>query len=325
MVDPLAGRHALPGTLNSRQLALILLSLVIAAAFYVVAASYLGSADLLQSLAGVDLRVVAFAMALTIVSLLLRFSRWSCYLHLFGYRIPSLRSFLIYLAGLALTTTPGKAGETVRSLFLRQLGVPYPVSLAAFVCDRLADLVAVLSVAALIGAFVYSESWYVGLVLVVVLVVTVTAVFAVRWLNGMEDARIRSTTIRRVWRHVRPLASNAGKCLSSWLFVLGIALGGLAYGLQAFAFTVVATSMGIGVPWPALIFTYFFATFTGAASMLPGGIGSMEIAMVVLLVHFGALPVQALSLTLITRLVTLWFAVALGGLCSLLLSSRRCF
>jgi hypothetical protein len=54
---------------------------------------------------------------------------------------PGLR---IYLSGFALTTTPGKAGEMFRALLLRRLGVSVPTAFAAFISERLSDLIAVL-------------------------------------------------------------------------------------------------------------------------------------------------------------------------------------
>ena len=60
-----------------------------------------------------------------------------------GHSVPVLRNLEIYLAAFALTLTPGKAGETVRSVYLYPYGVSYPKSIGAFIAERLLDLVAV--------------------------------------------------------------------------------------------------------------------------------------------------------------------------------------
>ena len=59
---------------------------------------------------------------------------------------------------------------------------------------------------------------------------------------------------------------------------------------------------------------YAATTIAGALSFLPGGLGVTEGAMTLLLVRSAAQIDQATALdaTLLTRLATLWFAVALG-------------
>ena len=51
----------------------------------------------------------------------------------------------------------------------------------------------------------------------------------------------------------------------------------------------------------------------GSLSFLPGGLGTNEAVMIGLLVMNGLPEVAAVSATLICRLATLWFAVALGA------------
>jgi uncharacterized protein (TIRG00374 family) len=55
-----------------------------------------------------------------------------------------------------------------------------------------------------------------------------------------------------------------------------------------------------------------FAMLVGAISFLPGGLGGVEATMVGLLILIGSTQPLALAATVIIRLTTLWFAVALG-------------
>ena len=51
-------------------------------------------------------------LGLSLLNYVLRFLRWDAYLsHITQIEIPKLRHFVYYLAGFALATTPGKAGE----------------------------------------------------------------------------------------------------------------------------------------------------------------------------------------------------------------------
>lgn len=72
--------------------------------------------------------------------------------------------------------------------------------------------------------------------------------------------------------------------------------------------------MGVPIGFTTGIGIYGIAVLAGALSFLPGGLGSTEAVMGVLLVAFGADGAAAVAITLLCRIATLWFAVALGGL-----------
>ena len=57
---------------------------------------------------------------------------------------------------------------------------------------------------------------------------------------------------------------------------------------------------------------YAAAIVVGAVSFLPGGLGTTEAAMVTLLVNYGLGIPEAIVLTIVCRLLTLWIAVLLG-------------
>jgi uncharacterized protein (TIRG00374 family) len=93
---------------------------------------------------------VGLVLQLSLLNYGLRFLRWSLYVAQLGHRLSGLRHLLIYLAGFAFTVSPAKAGEAVRSIYLREQGVSYPESIAALFVERLLDLFAVALLACLI-------------------------------------------------------------------------------------------------------------------------------------------------------------------------------
>ena len=65
----------------------------------------------------------------------------------------------------------------------------------------------------------------------------------------------------------------------------------------------------------ACVFIYAISTIAGAISMLPGGLGSTELGMSLLLRKLvGASVGQATAATFLIRIITLWFAVVLGAI-----------
>ena len=69
------------------------------------------------------------------------------------------------------------------------------------------------------------------------------------------------------------------------------------------------------------VFIYAFSTLAGAITMMPGGIGLTEVSMTGLLLRLTSCTDKsaAAAATIVIRLCTLWFAVAVGIIASSLL------
>lgn len=257
-------------------------------------------------------------------SFLWRFGRWESTLRHFEYRVPRWRHLAIYLSGLALTATPGKSGETFRSALLLQQGVRVPHSLAAFVVDRASDVLGV----CLLG---FLAAWMSG------------QARAWAWISAYAVLLLGSCTAAWLLLHPRALTAwswltrrlrwrplDAGKLvLESWASVWRLprvaafsSLALLAYGSQALVFAWFCFTAGTGVPAADCVLIFVQATLFGAASMLPGGLGAMEAALVLQLTERGTSYGVAVSLAIAIRLVTLWLGMGIGAI-SLLASSRK--
>jgi len=80
--------------------------------------------------------------------------------------------------------------------------------------------------------------------------------------------------------------------------------------------------MGVSVPALDAFAAYPLAMLAGAASMLPGGVGSTELAIVVSLARHGIGLETAALAAVGVRLSTLWFAILCGLVAIMLLESR---
>lgn len=123
-------------------------SILLAAAGYLAAALWSGGAAVAGAVARVGAGGLGVALSLSLLNYGLRFVRWRLYLRALGHAPDWLAHGRAYLAGFALTTTPGKAGEAVRAVLLRRWAVPYTDTLAAMFSERLSDLFGVLLLAA---------------------------------------------------------------------------------------------------------------------------------------------------------------------------------
>ena len=129
--------------------------LALGVAGYLVAALAADSARLLAALHSLGPFGLLLVLGASLVNYALRFQRWAGYLANLGHVLPGGPHLLIYLAGFAFTVSPGKAGEAVRSLYLRdRYAVPYADSMAALFVERLLDVLAI----AVLGSLVVLQA-----------------------------------------------------------------------------------------------------------------------------------------------------------------------
>lgn len=302
----------------------IILSLSIAALLYLAAVFFTGTDETLQVFSRLGVGGWLILLGFSLCSYLLRFVRWQYYLRRFGWRLPTRLHLAYYLAGFALTTTPGKAGETIRSVLLRPHGVPYPSSLACFFTERLLDVVVVALFATLLTlGFDQQRGFTVGVFVMTLAVIPfLHSPLLPKFLRRMEQG-VRSVRFGNVLSALTRLLEDARNLLAPRPLYLGLGLGMLAWSMQALAFHYLMHRIGFELNLPMAVGIYTFGLLAGALSMIPGGIGSTEVATGLLLTAAGADPQIAVSAPLISRLSTLWFAVALGLLASTWLAGQR--
>ena len=295
----------------------IVISLLFALAVFIALAFYADAPRLLAAFERFDWRWLPLALAITFTNYLLRFARWHYYLNVLGIRNISRRdSFLIFLSGFSLTMTPGKLGELLKSLMLKnRCGTPISFSAPIVVVERLTDALgmAILAAAGLvfypvgIGALIAILAATIGFVVIVQ-----QRALAERWLAVLA----RVGVIRRFTNLARNLYESAYLLLQWKPLLLAIALAIAAWFAECVAFFFVLVGVGQAPSFLLVLqatFIYAAASLFGAALMTPGGLGATEGGMALLLEQIIALArEQAVAATLIVRLCTLWFAILLG-------------
>lgn len=271
---------------------------VTAAAGYLGAVIYSGWADVAAGVSQIGAGGLAVALLLSLANYGARYLRWQIVLANIGHRIPHRENMAIYLSGFALTATPGKAGELIRSTLLSKHGVPYPHSFAAFVGERLADLLGVLVIAAIgLSGFEQLRGWIIGGFAVVAVAI------AGAWLAGRT-----TKNTGRLASFLEAVRSSVSRRTLAPILILSV----IGWAAEAYAFALIANWLGCGISELQALFIFSFSMMAGAASFLPGGLGGTEAAMLSLLALAGSDPARAVAATVVIRLTTLWFAVAIG-------------
>lgn len=266
---------------------------------------------------------VAAAAALSLWNYALRVVRWRMYLgrlKVAGAALSWRFVALTFMSGFAFTLSPGKLGEMVRGRYYQPKGIPMSAVTGAFFVERLLDLVVMilLALAVLADLKDYSSFLWVAVALVGGLLASIAFM---PWASVAQ--RLGSKPHGKLLSALRSLAHmfvNARQFLSPGMLLAGVVLGLFAWAAEALGLKLVAdviVPMQLSVP--AAMGIYSIAIIVGALSFLPGGLGSTETVMTALLVAHGFAMPQAILLTLVCRLLTLWLAVIIGWLCVWLL------
>jgi uncharacterized protein (TIRG00374 family) len=291
----------------------VLWSVALAALGYLGLSLWAGWREVVAAVVQVGPAVLIGLLALSLSNYLLRFLRWARYLALLDTPVDWRINLAVYFSGFALTTSPGKLGEMLRSVLLKPHGVPVASSLAAFFAERASDLLSILVLAA-IGLWAYAPARpVVGLALVAVVV----AFLLVQWtalITAIDRwALSRPQKWARIVVRLCEIVLHFRRCFSLPAMSMGLAIGIVAWFAEGFGFWWLLGALGHPLSLSTAVFIYAFAMLVGGLSFLPGGLGSSEAVMIGLLVLNGFPEPAAVTATLICRLATLWFAVGLGA------------
>jgi uncharacterized protein (TIRG00374 family) len=280
-----------------------------------------------EALKAFEWRYLLFACLLAAGNYAVRFLRWHYYLRVVGVgdKVSVRDSAQVFLAGFALTVTPGKLGEAVKAALLRAShGITIARTAPIVIAERVTDLLALLLLA-LVGVFSFDVDRR-FLLAAAALVVGGVLVVSIDPLAKRAIAIAgRLPLVRRFAHRLDEFHSHTAAMLAPGPLVLATALGVGSWFLECLAFSVVVHGFpGATVGLRAATFIYAAMTVAGALSFLPGGLGVTEAGMLAMLVRFGTGIDRgtAAAATFLTRAATLWFAVALG-LPALVLYARR--
>jgi uncharacterized protein (TIRG00374 family) len=196
----------------------------------------------LENIKEIPFTLYVWLLLLSTASYLFRFSRWYYFLHPLEPTISITKHMLIYFSGFALTTTPGKAGETIRSLFLAPCGIKYHQSLASFFSERLLDVVAVLTLSLFLFAWAFPEyqQWMMISAMFIVIVFllvrsTVIPLLIERFLKHKSKALLLA------------FQNQVSRFLSNRSLLITLLLSLLAWTAQGYGLYLIVDAMGFDV------------------------------------------------------------------------------
>ena len=294
-----------------------LLLAVLTVGVFVALVGYGDFGGTIDEIGNLSISYLLAGLGLALSNYLLRFLRWAFYLKVLKIEAPVDISALVFLSGLAMSITPGKAGELVKCYLLNsKTQVPVSRSAPVVVMERLTDVISVI-ILGLTGFVLLPVP-----VIVVLAVALVVSVIGLMFALSRHALRLTGLPILSKWSELLKDSQEGFKELAApRVMVVGVAIGAVAWFAEGLALWVILRGIGSEIDLVRALPIYAAATLVGAVTALPGGLVGTEGSMLAFLQQSGVTRAGASAGTVLIRLVTLWFAVLVGLLA--LLALRR--
>ena len=290
--------------------------IIISLVGYTAVAAWLGFAEVLAAVRLIDSRVFILLFGLTIGNHLIRFGRWRWLLSRLGHQLPVRQCMRYYLFGLAFIATPARAGEAIRSLYLKQHHVSYTDSLSILALERIYDVSVMLCLSVLAASYFGAKALLVAAALLVTIVLLGMRLGKIVHVVMRLRHRISARWTEGAFELLGRLDQSVSSLVRASAPAVSVAAGVAGFALQGVGFYIIMTAFGIDASVWTGIGIYAFGVTVGSFSMLPGGVGATEATMGLLLASLvGASPSSAAAVVIISRMTTLWFSVAVGATC----------
>lgn len=305
-------------TITSKQIVKRILPAVILGFFVLLVLGFIGDLqEVVQTLEEFNWAIFPLILVFTLFNYSLRFVKWHFYLGQLGVRnFPIRQSARLFVAGFPLAMTPGKVGEVLKGVWVKQMtGLPVAKGVSAIVAERISDGLAVLLLSTL-GVIAYPQYWLAFLIILTILVgvIVISQIKVVA--HYLLDFSERIPFVKKFTPVLREFYDGSFAVFRPGATIFAVGLGMVSWLGEGIGFYLLLTNLGLAPGRQTLsnaIFILAFSTIIGAVTALPGGLGAAEVSiagMLTLLVGMEAS--QAAAATLLIRLATLWFGVFLG-------------
>ncbi len=294
----------------------IIFSLLLAFVVMTAIALYSDVPRMLSSLAHFRWAYLPLILGFTLFNYLFRFVKWQYYLRRLRIVLDWRKSLLVFLSGLSMAITPGKVGELLKSYLLRRAtGTPISRSAPIIVAERLTDGIAMLALATT-GLVLYRFGWQILLLLFVLGILGIALVqnrtLVLACLSYLE----KWPKLTRITTAVRTFYESSYTLLQWRPLLLAICIGIVSWSGEGVALYCVYAGLGMTAGLDLFIKALFIlavSSLVGSASGLPGGLGTADGSMVGLTrVLISPSATVGGAATLLIRLCTLWFGLAIG-------------
>jgi uncharacterized protein (TIRG00374 family) len=242
--------------------------------------------------------------------------RWQILLKKNDINIPIKKSFLLFLGGMSMSITPGHVGELIKSQLMKTIyNIPRTKTAPIIFVEKFYDLTGAI-IAAIIGIIILGMDTSLILISVSILIVII---FLTYYRPIFEFILKRVTKTKFFSKYSENLSDSyeiVRNSTTPQISSISFGLSVLYWIIISVAVHFILLSFGIeSISVLKTISIYSSSVIIGAISFIPGGLGITEGSLIGLFSLEGIDVSLALILSVMIRILTMWYSVSIGFIC----------
>ena len=241
------------------------------------------------------------------------FTRWNLLLKNSNIHVPVKDNLKIYLSGFALSITPGKVGELIKSQLLKnKFGIPREKTAPIVLVEQLYNIIGIIGVS-ILGLWYFELGAHIILIAASLLVILLILISSKRLFDKFLTLLSRIKFLSKYTSSFSNSYDVLRKSTRGWIVVYASALSIAFWLIESVIAYFVLLSFGVNhIEFLSVITTYTSSIILGVASFLPLGIGVVEGSLAGFFTLQGVDVSIALTLVIFIRIFTRWIAVSVG-------------
>ena len=241
------------------------------------------------------------------------FTRWNLLLKNSNVYVPVKDNLKIYLSGFALSITPGKVGELIKSQLLKnKFGIPREKTAPIVLVEQLYNIIGIIGVS-ILGLWYFEFGAHIILIAASLLVIILILISSKRLFEKFLTLLSRIKFLSQYTSTFSNSYDVLRKSTRGWVVVYASALSIAFWLIESVIAYFVLLSFGVNhIEFLSVITTYTSSIILGVASFLPLGIGVVEGSLAGFFTLQGVDVSVALTLVIFIRIFTRWIAVSVG-------------
>jgi len=292
--------------------AIIIVFLILA--FYIGFIAYSDFSEFSSNISQFKIEFIPIIFGLSFVSYFIMGIRQKIFLKRLGIELKIKESSLLYFSGLSMSITPGGAGETIKSYYLKKkYGHKISKTFPLVLIERFHDLGVVISVIAFTLIFLQiSEVIIIEIIIIPLIIIAYVLIRTKKLFLKIINFFKRIKKLEKVFVNISESYDGMYEMLDPKTTIKAWVTGIMAQVF--FALSIYSVFLAFDQDF-GFIFTtevVYSSIFFGAISLLPGGVGLTEISTMNFLTDKGMEISLATSITIMTRITTIWFSTIMG-------------
>jgi len=276
-----------------------------------------------KTLAGIEISYFFLGAGLWISGLAVRGFRWHLLMKSISTKISFKENLLYYLCGLAMVFSPGRAGEIIRSPFIkRDFGISISKSVSVTLVERYYEIVAVLII---IGVAIFFTD-IPKIVIIIPIIITISLVIIIIKKNFFINIIHRLNRIKFIKKFLPDANESIETILSlttSKFYFKGITTSLIVYLIDSFGIFFILKSLHADIDFMLLLAIFHTSSLIAVMSMIPAGTGVWEGGFIGMLVTNGISNEVAISASLLFRIIITGVFTVIGIFALRLVSNKK--